>query len=60
MRQAGSISTSRYTDGARLVSRGDKGDFAGALGYARELLTLDLVNAQLQALVAELEKKVKP
>ncbi len=38
----------------------DKGDFAAALRHARELLTLDPGNAQLQALVAELEKKAKP
>jgi tetratricopeptide (TPR) repeat protein len=38
----------------------DKGDFAVALRHARELLTLDPGNAQLQALVAELEKRAKP
>jgi Flp pilus assembly protein TadD len=35
----------------------DKGDFAAALSHARELLTLDPGNAQLQAVVSELEKK---
>jgi Flp pilus assembly protein TadD len=35
----------------------DKGDFAAALRHARELLTLDPGDAQLRALVAELEKK---
>jgi Flp pilus assembly protein TadD len=39
---------------------GDQGDFAAALRHARELLTLDPGNAQLQALVAELEKKARP
>jgi predicted CXXCH cytochrome family protein len=44
-----------------LVSIGrDKGDFAAALRHARELLTLDPGNAQLQALVSEFEKKVRP
>jgi predicted CXXCH cytochrome family protein len=38
----------------------DRGDFAVTLGHARGLLALDPGNAQLQALVAELEKKVKP
>jgi len=38
----------------------DKGDFAAALRHARELLTLDPGNAQLQALVAELETKARP
>jgi predicted CXXCH cytochrome family protein len=38
----------------------DKGDFAAALRHARELLTLDPGNTQLQALVADLEKKTKP
>ena len=38
----------------------DKGDFADALGYARELLTLDPGDAQLRALVAEFEKKAHP
>jgi predicted CXXCH cytochrome family protein len=38
----------------------DNGDFAAALRHARDLLTLDPGNAQLQALVAELEKKAKP
>jgi predicted CXXCH cytochrome family protein len=38
----------------------DKGDFAAALQHARELLTLDPGNAQLQALVSELEKKSRP
>jgi hypothetical protein len=38
----------------------DKGDFAAALRYARELLTLDPGNALLQALVSELEKKSRP
>jgi Flp pilus assembly protein TadD len=38
----------------------DQGDFAAALRHARELLTLDPGNAQLQALVAELEKKARP
>jgi Flp pilus assembly protein TadD len=35
----------------------DKGDFAGALGHARELLALAPGDAQLQALVAELERR---
>jgi predicted CXXCH cytochrome family protein len=35
----------------------DNGDFAAALGHARELLALDPGDAQLQALVADLEKK---
>ena len=38
----------------------EKGDFAAALRHARELLTLDPGNAQLQALVSELEKKARP
>ena len=38
----------------------DNGDFTAALGRARELLTLDPSNAQLQALVSELEKKARP
>ena len=38
----------------------DNGNFARALRHARELLTLDPGNAQLQALVAELEEKAKP
>jgi Flp pilus assembly protein TadD len=38
----------------------DNGDFTAALRHARELLTLDPGNAQLQALVAELEKKSRP
>jgi len=38
----------------------DKGDFAAALRHARELLTLDPGNAQLQALVSELEQKARP
>jgi predicted CXXCH cytochrome family protein len=38
----------------------DKGDFADALGHARELLTLDPENTQLRALVEELEKKARP
>jgi tetratricopeptide (TPR) repeat protein len=38
----------------------DTGDFAAALRHARELLVLDPDNAQLQALVAELEQKAKP
>ena len=38
----------------------DNGDFAVALRQARELLALDPGNAQLQALVAELEKRVHP
>ena len=38
----------------------DNGDFATALRHARELLTLDPGNAQLQALVEELEKKAHP
>jgi Flp pilus assembly protein TadD len=38
----------------------DNGDFAVALRHARELLTLDPGNPQLRALVAELEKKVRP
>jgi tetratricopeptide (TPR) repeat protein len=35
----------------------DKGDFAAALRHARELLTLEPGNAQLQALASELEKR---
>jgi tetratricopeptide (TPR) repeat protein len=35
----------------------DNGDFAAALGHARELLALDPGDAQLQALVSDLEKK---
>ena len=38
----------------------DKGNFAAALRYARELLTLDPGNTPLQALVSELEKKSRP
>jgi tetratricopeptide (TPR) repeat protein len=38
----------------------DNGDFANALRHARELLTLDPGSAQLQALIAELEKKAVP
>jgi Flp pilus assembly protein TadD len=38
----------------------DNGDFTAALCHARELLTLDPGNAQLRALVAELEKKARP
>ena len=38
----------------------DNGNFAAALRHARELLTLDPGNAQLQGLVAELEKKARP
>jgi tetratricopeptide (TPR) repeat protein len=38
----------------------DNGDFAAALGHARELLTLDPGNAQLRGLVAELERKARP
>jgi Flp pilus assembly protein TadD len=38
----------------------DNGDFAAALRHARELLILDPGNAQLQSLVAELEKKARP
>jgi Flp pilus assembly protein TadD len=37
----------------------DQGDFAAALGHARELLALDPGNAQLRALVAELERKAR-
>ena len=44
-----------------LVSIGrDHGDFAAALRHARELLSLDPGNPQLQALVTELEKKARP
>jgi Flp pilus assembly protein TadD len=35
----------------------DTGDFASALRHARELLTLDPGNAQLRALVSDLEKR---
>jgi Flp pilus assembly protein TadD len=38
----------------------DNGNFAQALRHAHELLTFDPGNAQLQALIAELEKKAKP
>jgi predicted CXXCH cytochrome family protein len=38
----------------------DKGDFGAALRYTRELLTLDPGNAQLRALVSDLEKRAKP
>ena len=38
----------------------DQGDFAAALGHARELLALDPGNAQLRAVVAELEWKARP
>jgi Flp pilus assembly protein TadD len=38
----------------------DNRNFAQALRHTRELLTLDPGNAQLQALIAELEKKAKP
>ena len=38
----------------------DSGDFTAALRYARELLTLDPGNAQLRALVADLERKARP
>lgn len=37
----------------------DKGDFAAALRYARELLTLDPGNAALRALISDLEKRTK-
>ncbi len=37
----------------------DQRDFAAALGHARELLALDPGNAQLRALVAELERKAR-
>jgi Flp pilus assembly protein TadD len=37
----------------------DQGNFAAALGHARELLTLDPGNAQLRGLVAELERKAR-
>jgi len=44
-----------------LVSIGrDQGDFVAALRHARELLTLDPGNTQLQALVEELEKMARP
>jgi len=35
----------------------DQGDFAAALGHARELLALDPGNAQLRGLVSDLEKR---
>jgi Flp pilus assembly protein TadD len=35
----------------------DKGDFALALRYARELVTLDPGNAQLRALLSDLERR---
>jgi hypothetical protein len=38
----------------------DNGDVAAALRHARALLGLDPGNAQLQALVSELEKKARP
>jgi Flp pilus assembly protein TadD len=38
----------------------DAGDFALALRHARELVTLDPGDAQLRALVSDLEKKAKP
>jgi tetratricopeptide (TPR) repeat protein len=38
----------------------DQGDFAAALRHARELVTLDPGDAQLRALVSDLEKKAKP
>src|SRR3984893_215116 len=38
----------------------DQGTCAAALEHARELLALDPGNAQLRALVSELEKKAKP
>jgi Flp pilus assembly protein TadD len=38
----------------------DNGNLASALRHARELLILDPGNAQLRALVAELEKKARP
>jgi Flp pilus assembly protein TadD len=38
----------------------DNGKVTTALRHARELLTLDPGNAQLQALIAELEKKTRP
>ena len=38
----------------------DSGDFTAAMRYARELLTLDPGNAQLRALVADLERKARP
>jgi len=38
----------------------NNGDFAAALRHARELPTLDPGNAQLQALVSELEEKAPP
>ena len=37
----------------------DNGNFAQALRHAHELLTLDPGDVQLQALVAELEKKAR-
>jgi Flp pilus assembly protein TadD len=38
----------------------EKGEFAAALRHARELFALDPGNAQLRALIADLEKKAKP
>jgi Flp pilus assembly protein TadD len=38
----------------------EQGDFAAPLRHARELLSLDPMNAQLHALVSELEKKARP
>jgi Flp pilus assembly protein TadD len=38
----------------------NNGDFPAALRHARDLLALDPGNTQLQALVSELQKKVRP
>ena len=38
----------------------ERGDFAAALRHARELAALDPENAQLGALISDLEKKAKP
>jgi predicted CXXCH cytochrome family protein len=38
----------------------DKGDFALALRYARDLVTLEPGNAQLRALVSDLENRTRP
>jgi hypothetical protein len=51
----------RFADPLAIMpSPRDNGDFATALRHARELLTLDPGNTQLQALVSELEKKANP
>jgi hypothetical protein len=54
---SGCTSGIRPTETALVSIARDNGDFAATLGHARELLALDPGDAQLQALVADLEKK---